>query len=826
MIVTDDKILIGGVGGIAVLKKENMTERQNNSLYSKNWLLLFDGKRDEIIQCNENLNNISSCSKLQAGTLFESVKSQNMTVDLQNIPTYSMVNVTEVNTNIVIIGANIVKFRNISYGILSFNLTDFNLFQTEFFGKGPMNIELADSENYTLAFKSSFFHAPHVFFFFQVHAHNTFASSRIGKLCLNYEKKSNKTGFYHSYEDMNMTCTHREITLRKIEYALDDGESVIVLFLHNRSSLICVYSWHDINKYFLESRKSKLPCGNTTEDGEYYEFTRQQNRHVDCFVTKGNETVCDKAENVYLHLKDKPEEFKASVLQVATSRILHVKVEKERAYYLTENKIEKFDFKDCSRYTECKQCMDSLNPYCGWDYNEKRCSKNNSDPVLWISPETGFCIHFTNISNAIQINTENYTSIDVVIMAPPDVKNIQRGLIRCRVNEREGNITFNQNVTSCNINIRGLMTGNYSFEIKYKEVILAETLIEFYKCEDLKTLDADREENPENELLRKNRNIHIPLPEHGSGRDDLCPHKENYSKFNLYANRSENVTIPVRGFESNLTSSNYTCEISQNGKIVNTLEVLWDMKKTYFTCIGVQLNESVKPYIVRLKFNDLYFDNEVALNVYTCDGIYKYEDCSNSQYVKNCQRNNNVTVEKIYPVSGPVNGGTSITVTVNNEDDEPEYFFIDEAECTDITEEKEKNSDEGYDSERSDKSDKNESSRFSCVTGKILEPNNATIQMSFKGFPSPITKNIYFTYKNPGDIQNFYPNKGILAGNTTIIISGQNITFEGPDRYSIEFCDESSVRCIECRLFEIDYIDIGRFGMSADVTSLHPSNIS
>lgn len=34
--------------------------------------------------------------------------------------------------------------------------------------------------------------------------------------------------------------------------------------------------------------------------------------------------------------------------------------------------------------------------------------------------------------------------------------------------------------------------------------------------------------------------------------------------------------------------------------------------------------------------------------VYTCDGFYKYEDCSNSQYVKNCQRNNNVTVEKVY----------------------------------------------------------------------------------------------------------------------------------------------------------------------------------
>ncbi|XP_076089240.1 uncharacterized protein LOC143059574 [Mytilus galloprovincialis] len=159
-----------------------------------------------------------------------------------------------------------------------------------------------------------------------------------------------------------------------------------------------------------------------------------------------------------------------------------------------------------------------------------------------------------------------------------------------------------------------------------------------------------------------------------------------------------------------MPSSNYTCEISQDGSIVNTVEVLWGRNHTYFTCIGVQLNESVKPYIVRLKFNNLYFDNEVTLNVYTCDGFHKYEDCSNSQYVKNCQRNNNVTVEKIYPVSGPVNGGTSITVTVNNEDDEPEYFFIDEAECTDITEEKEKNSDEGNDTDRSDKSDENDSS--------------------------------------------------------------------------------------------------------------------
>ncbi|CAG2223448.1 PLXNB [Mytilus edulis] len=141
---------------------------------------------------------------------------------------------------------------------------------------------------------------------------------------------------------------------------------------------------------------------------------------------------------------------------------------------------------------------------------------------------------------------------------------------------------------------------------------------------------------------------------------------------------------------------------------------------------------------------------------------------------------------QIYPVSGPAKGGTLIIVSVINEDDDPDYFSIDGAKCANITEFEKK--DDVF--------------RFSCITGKVSETNNGTIQMSFKGCPIPITKNIYFTYKNPVDIQNFYPNKGILAGNTTITITGQNISFEGPDRYNIEFCDENNVTCIECRILD------------------------
>lgn len=315
MIVSNETIYVGGVGGIASYHRENMTEKSFAINISNVWLLLYDEKKKEIIQCNQNNINISLCSKLDIHLLMTGTESSNMSVNIRYPPTYSMISVKEVNTSIVVIGANSAEVLNTSYGIFSLNLTDFTLFQTESDEKGPMNIERNDTNNYTLAFKSSFYRAPHVYSFFQVHVHNTFESSRIGKLCLNYEKKYNRTGYYHSYEDMDMTCTHNGDTLTKIAYALDDGEFAIVLFLHNNKSVICAYSWDHIKSGFLESRKSKLLCGNTTVDGEYFEFSPLKSRYEYCFDTRTNGTYCAKETKVSknivctFYMKEKKRKF-------------------------------------------------------------------------------------------------------------------------------------------------------------------------------------------------------------------------------------------------------------------------------------------------------------------------------------------------------------------------------------------------------------------------------------------------------------------------------------------------------------------------------------
>ncbi|VDI43472.1 Hypothetical predicted protein [Mytilus galloprovincialis] len=87
----------------------------------------------------------------------------------------------------------------------------------------------------------------------------------------------------------------------------------------------------------------------------------------------------------------------------------------------------------------------------------------------------------------------------------------------------------------------------------------------------------------------------------------------------------------------------------------------------------------------------------------------------------------------------------------------------------------------------------------SCITGEVANSTIGKINISVSKEPITLENDTYFTYKNP-EIYNFFPRKGITSGNTTITITGQNITFEGPNRYNISLCENDS--CITCRFFQ------------------------
>ncbi|XP_063418245.1 plexin-B-like [Mytilus trossulus] len=483
-----------------------MTEKAFANINSNVWLLLYDEKNEAIIQCNQNNINVSHCSKLDINLQMTGIESSDMLVDIRYLPTYSMLYVKEVNTSIVVIGANSAKVLNTSYGIFSLNLTDFTLFQTESDEKGPMNIERNNTRNYTLAFKSSFYHAPHFYFFFQVQANNHTESSRIGKLCLKYANDFNKTDFYHSYEDMNISCTYDGNILTSIENIIDEGEFVFFLFLHNNYSFICQHSWADIAKDYNESRRLQLMCrneGSVKKNGEYFKEDTELDTSTLCFengsCNKGD--VCKELQGDFCKLKyyhtlvgGKGIEnmksvyninntitamdilqtsnysdlyfgtidgelgrvsllhsgnFTTKIVSVANSEIINIKVEKDIVYFITEKKIGKLDINDCSIHTDCESCMNSFDSSCGWDYEVNRCNFNNTNSAVWISSEEGNCIHFSNIPQHVKINTTDNTII-LFQTFPPKSVDVDENVTR-RIDGREG--VGDENVT-CRIDGR------------------------------------------------------------------------------------------------------------------------------------------------------------------------------------------------------------------------------------------------------------------------------------------------------------------------------------------------------------------------------------
>jgi hypothetical protein len=298
VIVLDNVIYIGAVGGIVALHRENLSVIQTKKIYSNNWLLLYDSNKDQVIQCNDNFTNTSWCRKLNSSLEIGGMVSSSMTVNITNLPSYTLVHVPQVNVDVVIIAATSLQLLNDTYGIVSLNLETLGLFLPNKNQRGPMNIELGIGTNYDLVFKSTFSRSNYVYFFFQVWFKNgNFSTSKIGKLCINNTNAKNmSSGFYHSYEDMTIKCEN----FTHLQYQYFTEEFVLAVFSKDNSSAVCRFSWISIETKFRESRKESLKCGqNTTNKDSYFipKANLSNGGHENCFNKSG---TCKEADEVSL----------------------------------------------------------------------------------------------------------------------------------------------------------------------------------------------------------------------------------------------------------------------------------------------------------------------------------------------------------------------------------------------------------------------------------------------------------------------------------------------------------------------------------------------
>ncbi|XP_052080994.1 plexin-B2-like [Mytilus californianus] len=142
-------------------------------------------------------------------------------------------------------------------------------------------------------------------------------------------------------------------------------------------------------------------------------------------------------------------------------------------------------------------------------------------------------------------------------------------------------------------------------------------------------------------------------------------------------------------------------------------------------------------------------------------------------------------IYKVFPSNGPIKGGTLLTITgkyLGNVNDSISVDFSG-VRCNNVTVQ----------------SPHSKYTSLTCVTGKYNAIQTKGIFVSVNGNNFSDHNSTRFSYKESMMLE-FSPKKGIVSGDTTVTISGDDIGFEGQNRYNISFCFDED--CQECRTFQ------------------------
>ncbi|XP_018432221.1 PREDICTED: plexin-B2-like, partial [Nanorana parkeri] len=97
---------------------------------------------------------------------------------------------------------------------------------------------------------------------------------------------------------------------------------------------------------------------------------------------------------------------------------------KEHLYVMTRKKVHRVPVQQCDRYSDCNDCIQAKDPYCGWCVIEGRCSRKEScaranDPNHWLWSPAGVCMKIESVS---QSNMSIKELGDVRLTVKPPIK--------------------------------------------------------------------------------------------------------------------------------------------------------------------------------------------------------------------------------------------------------------------------------------------------------------------------------------------------------------------------------------------------------------------
>ncbi|KAF7286951.1 hypothetical protein GWI33_002800 [Rhynchophorus ferrugineus] len=479
-------------------------------------------------------------------------------------------------------------------------------------------------------------------------------------------------------------------------------------------------------------------------------------------------------------------------------------------YVLSGSKVSKINVEHCSTYTNCSTCLESKDPYCGWCSLEKRCTvrsacqKASHSAPRWLSLGTGQqCIDFEQVLPE-RIPIKSMTTVRLTIRTLPelpsgakykcvfgssepiDAQVTEFGLScptpdvsrRPKIPPKMDHILVPLSVRSSETN-KDFVSRNFAYYDCSKHSTCGECVRSKWACnwcvyENKCTDNASSCQR--NIISGENNPLH--LLNHGY---EHCPQFKKRDVILLPNNVLKEIIFEVKnlphpqaghfGFQCIVVIEGATMLVP--AKVDNEKYIICD-KTTY----SYEANEGEHEASVRVVWNRNHHIDSINVILYKCDilGSHReHADCSlcvtrnskynctwcgsSCQYSETCMHVPHIECPKpridiIKPLSGPVEGGTLVTIEGSNlglkREDVLGKIRIGDVPCKLVNYEV--------------------SVRIQCITGPSRIEHTAPLVVGNEaGYTG---SSVEFSYQDIR-LTGIYPSMGPQSGGTLLAISGK-----------------------------------------------------
>ncbi|XP_075065016.1 plexin-B2 [Mixophyes fleayi] len=476
-------------------------------------------------------------------------------------------------------------------------------------------------------------------------------------------------------------------------------------------------------------------------------------------------------------------------------------VANEHLYVMTKKKVYRVPVQDCERYSNCNDCIQAKDPYCGWCVIEGKCSRKincarASDTNHWLWSPAGVCMKVASASpNNMSVNALG----DVMLIVEPSITLLKEDNLMCNFggNIQEARLE-NDGTIFCSHPVKVELTESGKDYVNVDLVLyfpnstpvgFANYSYQFYNCAEsmnlLQNLPCTACVTTEWEC-RWNIASHKCVDFSPDNEAVTISTEENCPQFfqpePLFIPMEQEMTITFNGKNLEHFKMQKKSFIAGNEKL-NYKKTVSEEDGTYslsLPAFSIQDKEIV-PLDLYVKVEEKKIDSKLNVNLYNC--FYGRSDCSlclAADPTYQCVWCNNKCVYKnmcdippatecpapiitdFMPKSAPLNGGILLTIMGSNLGIKPsdvEDIKVAGEQCI------------------FQPAKYSVSTRVVCEVGRASkgqagEPGKVEITIKNKYGESPDSHS--FTYQEP-DPTSLKPTEGVLAGGTYITITGSNL---------------------------------------------------